>query len=337
LKIVLNAEALLKLFPLSGFSMRNPRIELPPRISHPLQVDSDRKFRLVMIGMAFVSTIAVVFIASQLSIRPSAAPVPAFPSPNGYLTFLEAGEQLEGDASDYKTLPIEDLRELVEMNTNALRLVRKGLQQDSRVPLEFSKAYITNHLSGLAKVKRLGLILAAAGSLAELEGDYENAARSYVQVVQLGVNSTHGGVIINALVGWNVESIGTRHLNGLVPHLDAPTSRGVLEELERLDAKRESWESVMRAEKDWARQTFIFYERALNVVISRSTKEAERKGENRYNQQTLKARSLLLDHAARTYKLEKGLPPKDASDLVPGYLKSVPKDPFTGKYLSLRP
>ena len=46
---------------------------------------------------------------------------------------------------------------------------------------------------------------------------------------------------------------------------------------------------------------------------------------------------LLLTLAARAYELEKGNPPATASELVPDYLKELPKDPATGEPLQLTP
>jgi hypothetical protein len=51
----------------------------------------------------------------------------------------------------------------------------------------------------------------------------------------------------------------------------------------------------------------------------------------------LQRRQLLLVLVARTFELEKGRPPKTMAELVPGYLKVAPLDPFTGKEMNLPP
>jgi len=43
----------------------------------------------------------------------------------------------------------------------------------------------------------------------------------------------------------------------------------------------------------------------------------------------------MMKFAARAYELEKGMPAKSAGDIAPAYLKIIPKDPATGKELSL--
>jgi hypothetical protein len=44
---------------------------------------------------------------------------------------------------------------------------------------------------------------------------------------------------------------------------------------------------------------------------------------------------LAIACAARAYELDHGQKPKKAEDLVPGYLKTVPKDVATGQNLTL--
>jgi hypothetical protein len=43
----------------------------------------------------------------------------------------------------------------------------------------------------------------------------------------------------------------------------------------------------------------------------------------------------MINAAARAFELEKGRPPQSIADLVPDYLKAVPKDPVTEKDLGL--
>ena len=56
-----------------------------------------------------------------------------------------------------------------------------------------------------------------------------------------------------------------------------------------------------------------------------------------YQTRTRERRQLAITAAARAYELEKGKQPKSAADLVPEYLKAVPKDPATGNAMTLGP
>jgi competence protein ComGC len=48
-------------------------------------------------------------------------------------------------------------------------------------------------------------------------------------------------------------------------------------------------------------------------------------------------RQLLVALAARAYELDKGRRPASLTELVPDYLKAVPKDPASGTNLILTP
>jgi hypothetical protein len=53
-----------------------------------------------------------------------------------------------------------------------------------------------------------------------------------------------------------------------------------------------------------------------------------------FEAEQLKARRLMIDFASRAYELDKGHRPASAAELVPEYLKAVPKSPSTGKNLN---
>jgi hypothetical protein len=49
----------------------------------------------------------------------------------------------------------------------------------------------------------------------------------------------------------------------------------------------------------------------------------------------IKRRQVMIAFATRAYELEKGKSPATISDLVPDYLKAIPKNPITGSNLVL--
>ena len=61
------------------------------------------------------------------------------------------------------------------------------------------------------------------------------------------------------------------------------------------------------------------------------------KAEQKFQTQGQKRRTLLVGIAAGAYELEKGQPPKTASDLVPDYLQEIPQDPISGTNTVLNP
>ena len=261
------------------------------------------------------------------------APVPPLPNPNGYDGLVKAGQMIAGDPSD-NHLNQQQLERLIATNAEALQLFRDALSNSCRVPLQYSPSYISNHLNDLAGIKRLAQALAAEGRLAELDGHTNAAARSYVDVIRLGNACSRGGVLIDQLVGLAVERIGTTHLESLMNQLDASTCRQTAASLGALDVQSQTWDQVVRQERDWSRRTFPGIGNELQLLMTRKAlNQAEHRAEERFKAQVLRRRQLMIDLARRAYQLDKGQPPASAADLVPDYLKGIPQDPVTGKDL----
>ena len=185
-----------------------------------------------------------------------------------------------------------------------------------------------NQLSG---IKRLGLAFAAEARLAQMQGRTNEAVKSYLDLIHLGNESARGGILIDQLVGSALERLGTSGLQKLLPRLDAPTCRETAAALETLDAQRQTCAEVMQQENDWSHRTFpgIRWELA-RVLESHSTKKIYQNAQRNFNQEKVSTRELIIDLAARAYKLDNGHPAASIGDLVPKYLKAIPQDPFTG-------
>jgi hypothetical protein len=65
--------------------------------------------------------------------------------------------------------------------------------------------------------------------------------------------------------------------------------------------------------------------------------KAYQAGERKFKKRQIMTRQLLIALAARAYELENGHRPASFTDLVPDYLKAVPKDPVSGANLILPP
>ena len=188
----------------------------------------------------------------------------------------------------------EDLRTLVTKNTAGLKLARTGLSRVCQVPLDYS-ATNASRSPELAKLKRLARALEAEGRLAKLENRPADAAAAYLTVIRLGSAIRQGGTILDSLVGIAVEAIGTAPMEKLAPGLDAKQCREIAAALE-----------------------------------FRSLKQTEQGVTAKLTAQQTRARRLLIELAARAYELEKGERPKNLTNLVPAYLKTIPQDPLTG-------
>jgi hypothetical protein len=193
-------------------------------------------------------------------------------------------------------------------------------------------------LDQLAGMKRLAQAFTAEGKLAEMENRPADAARSYLDAVHFGNESAHGGVLIDQMVGTAVESIGTSHLINLADQLDAKSCRETAATLEILDAQRQTWDEVMQQEHDWSRRTFNSLQYKIHrSFLGKMNEPVFRKTKEKFQQQQIKTRQLMVDLAARAYELDKGKSPASLADLVPEYLKAIPQDPFTGTNMIYSP
>jgi hypothetical protein len=300
-----------------------------------------KKSRNWLIVLLLIPTVIVIAVAGLLifqELQPL-PPIQPLPQPNGYVGLVQAAGMIPTESWDYKILDEAQLREIVSVNAEALSLARASLSNECRVPIQFSPPHSDEaHLSDLAGLKRLAQAFVAEGKFAEKQRRFGDAARSYLDLVRLGNNSSRGGILIDALVGLAIENIGAAGLQKIIGQSDTRTCREAAATLEALDAQRQSWTDILRQEQAWSRRAFpgIKY-RLGELVMSSSSKKAYQAGERKFNGQEKKTLQLTIDLAARAYELEKGRRPASLTDLVPDYLKAVPRDPLTGKDMVYSP
>ena len=288
----------------------------------------NRNWLLVLFIVAFPFVLFCGFLILMEEPIPPLAPLP---NPNGYDDLVKAGKMLPDAAGDYDKMNREELQKAVSANAAAVSLARSGLSNQCRVPVQYSESYISNHLNDLACLKRLARAIAAEGTLAEMNGRTNDAVQSFLTTVHLGNETLRGGVLIDGLVGIAIDAIGTSHIQTLLPNLDARACREAASALESLDAQNQTWNEVAQQENTWSHATFRGWRYdLLRLEAGKSAKAAIASSKRKFEAQELKTRQLIIDLAARAYKLDKGHPPASAADLAPEYLKAVPKDPITG-------
>ena len=284
---------------------------------------------------------ALIAIAVGVSLFfPAKPPIPQkpLPDPNGYDALIQAARLTTRSASDYRKLNQAELTAVVEANSNALHLASFALQQESRVPIQFTTAYMSSHMEELAGVKGLAQAWSAEGRLAEMESRPADAAGAYVETIRMGMQSGRGGVLIDDLVAIAVEAIGTANLRALVPQLDEKTCRNTAGILEKLDAGRVPWQEILDQEREWGGRTYPgLRERIAALFSQKSIAAAKKKAESKFKAQQSSLRRLSVQLAARAYQLEKGAAPKSISELVPEFLRAVPVDPVTGTNMVYAP
>jgi hypothetical protein len=287
----------------------------------------------ILISFALLAGLALVGTVIWSLTRPLPLP-PPMPKPNGYDDFVKAGGMLEGDMGDWANLSREELQGLVRTNSEALKLARIGLSRECRVPLEYSPTSEA-HLQDLSKVKRLAQALGVEAKLAEVENRTEDAASTYLEMIRLGEAASRGGVVIDGMVGVAIEAMAP--VERLITKLDAKQCREFASISETTAAQQESAQTVLDHEEDWARRTYGLRGRLMRLMMSKSLKPNLQRVTGKMQAQQARIGMLAINLAARAYEVEKGQPPKTVADLVPAYLKAVPKDPVTGRNMAYPP
>jgi hypothetical protein len=183
------------------------------------------------------------------------------------------------------------------------------------------------------------LAFRAEGELAERVGRTNDAARVYVDGIRFGQEVCRGGLVIDRLVGIACEWMNLDPLKTLGSALDAQTCKELAQRLERMDANREPLEATWDQERTWALRSGGIIERiknrALLLASRRHLQAVQQKTGPRFAQIQLQERDLMLHLAAQGYKSDHGKRPGRPIDLVPEYLKTVPKHPVTGLEMTL--
>ncbi len=269
-------------------------------------------------------------------------PLAPLPNPNGYDDLVKAGKMVSSNSWNYDSANLEQLRETTAANTEALALARAGLSNECRVPVQFSWAYITNHVSDLVSLRKLVQAFVTEGKLAGKENRYSDAAKSYLDAIHLGNEAGRGGTVVDEMIGMAVERVGLEQLQKTADNLDAKSCRDTIQTLGTLAAHKQSWADVLQQEKNWSRRSYSGLQGQVLILYSRlfyyRTRERNYQRCVDTKNSTQKQEGLLqIDLATRAYELEKGHPPASVFNLVPDYLKAVPQDPITGTNLVYSP
>jgi hypothetical protein len=287
------------------------------------------KYVVLTVIVVNLLIIAYVFLGNGMP------PPPPLPNPNGYDDFVKAGQMVKGNPSTNDTMSKEGLTALIATNAEALRLLRLGLSQECREPVEYTTNYTSQLLPELGSIKQLIFLLLAEGRLAEMDGRTNEAAEIYLEGIRYGAELGHGGLLISELVSIACENGAMSRLQRLTDCMTAVKCREITGVLEMVDDREEPIADTLEQERLWSRKTFGLRGQIESLLMYKQRASSTARVVAKIQKTQFRRRQMILDFAARAYELEKGKPPQRIADLVPEYLKAVPKDPVTGKDMGL--
>lgn len=295
------------------------------------------KVRLLVSVLALIVALLVAGAALVMTIGRNAASS-GLPNPNGYGDLLKAAHAATGKIDDALDLDHGGLGALVATNAEALRLLRVGLSRRCAVATDVQVANFTSISRDLIGLKSLAMLLLAEGRLAEMENRPADAARSYVDAIDLGSQMSRGGLMINRLVGIACEGIGSIALVKLLPKLSCDQMRPIAMEIEKIDDNTVGWSEVLQNETHFVRAQTGNYPNPIKLLAALwQTRDARRAAEERHDLAAAHVRLLIAELALRSYRCDQGQGPQNLMQLVPKYVQHLPTDPFSNNPLIYRP
>ena len=247
------------------------------------------------------------------------------PNPNGYDDFVKAGNQIIGQFDDVSKLEESELTALISTNAESLRLARVGLTRACEVPFD-----PTLPSQDLIDTRKVAFLLVAEGRLAELQGRPVDAAGCYIDVIQMGNTTSHGGLIIHRLVSIAMENIGYSKLVKVVPKLDGEQIKPLVQRLQAIDQQRVDWTQVIHSEKRYVRFQSRKVANPLHLVSTWwQSRAVNKKAREKHDTMVARLRLMMIQLALRCHQTESGQAPQRLEQL--SLLRTVPSDPFTGQ------
>lgn len=202
-----------------------------------------------LIALALFGLQPIVGMAQALAQPDRPLPAEVIAVDNARKYFLEAAALLVDKEKIGSKLSPGEERRLVEANRAALARLREGFQFRFQ-PLRYREDAQTAILISEEhrKYRMLARLLIMEGRDRQARGDVSGAFDSYLDAMQLGHEITRDGMMINAMVGYAVASIGRYGAWEALPLLDAPTAKRIAARVEKLRENGPSFINVLRAE-----------------------------------------------------------------------------------------
>jgi hypothetical protein len=310
------------------------------RIAYP----SDKATRRPWISHTSQAALAALIVLMLLPpsyavyklLTPLPIPTTTLPTPNGYADLIQAAQPLanvviptEADSSE------KTLRPFVLQYRGQLEKAHAALQQSCQGSLRYEWSDWETSVAHGPVFRQLARAFDAEAVLAHREGRNDEASRIAFDQFRLSDAVSRGRLITGMLVGSAIEGIGACRIATIRDSLSADQCRELIDALQEIEAEREPLEEVIARDMAWEDHAYPWQGR-LMVLASRMAGSSIPNLEFADSQYQARRQLLLGELALHIYTLEHGEPPTALADLVPQYLPTLPKDPFSGNPLIYR-
>lgn len=325
--------------------------EIPQALHEDCEINPLSSFRLVnecdfcqiiyvkrrIIAIAGLALVAVI-VAYWVFNRPAATVNAPLPNPNGYDDFAAAAQSLVGWGNgELLAFPPEEMERVLELNVEVLEVVHRGLRKRSAVPVQNSVSWVNAHMAQIANHKSIAKLLVTQGLVYWRAGRTNEAAVSFALCIKFGHKATHGGLIIDDLVGIACQAIGSSRLVEVAPSLSPDVAQQVIAELISLDQTREPAGAIIQRDRQWSRRAYGLWRTMwTGIVANKTLRSVEESFRNKHTRSVAALRLVTTALAIRAYEATNGKRPTSLAELVPQWLPAVPLDPFSQQPLAYR-
>jgi hypothetical protein len=277
----------------------------------------------ILLGILGGVLFGFVFVVSSRS------KLPPLPSPNGYDDLVSVVPRVAQHQTGWRTQDTSGLRALVDLNSNAVAVIRAAFSKQWAVPVSPESNYMSSMAPNLIAIRTLANSFCAEGRLAQVERRTNDALSAFMDSIQLGHKSSQGGLIIHDMVGVACKTIGAEGVRQCIGTASDEALRAVFVRLADVDRTQEPAEEVIARDRDWARSAG-WLQFTWNSVISRSLlRRIWNSLRATHLRSEAELRLLRSDVALELFRRRRGVYPASMAELVPEFFEDVPSDPFS--------
>ncbi|MHB0937559.1 MAG: hypothetical protein ACYC6A_14325 [Armatimonadota bacterium] len=234
-----------------------------------------RKIWLILIVIALIAGVAINRWYYFTTHRIVVSPAPALPKPNALDIYLAASSAIvftmsgasgatfdvadairavdagiyTGKAYGSKKAPTPaQIRALAAKNQQAIAMLRRGFTCDARQRPIRSLKEMNTSFDGI-RYRKLMRVLMLDATVKSLNRDWAGATERYVDTIQMSADTTRGGSVMPALVGYTMEAVAKGELWEIMPQIPPEAARTGARRLEEIAARRELPVAIFTEEK----------------------------------------------------------------------------------------
>lgn len=270
-------------------------------------------------------------------------PIPQEPKAgiNGWNDIVAAGRiaehsRVSDTISNYDIASQKELTKAVGVMSNVYSQVELAMQEPVMVPVDYTTEDID--VDSATGCRQLTRAMAARGRLAELDGRFEEAAQSHLQVIRFGFAIRKKGLMIQSIVGTACSGVGRSLLYRCRENLSSDQCLTLISSLAQIEKQAEPASGFVGRDRTWSQHAFGWHGH-LSLLLEELTVPASELTSaaflNACKREATEMQLLKTELAIQAWRVEHNAFPNSLDALVPNYLTAVPLDPMAALEVTL--